>query len=138
MSVMKYKIKFIDLFAGIGGFHFALHNLGAECVFASEWDIHASKTYKLNFYDSNPQLFHSGNFRGDITKVETSDIPDFDILTGGFPCQPFSHAGKSFQVNPGLFDVLHAKFSIENIYFLTLPFLMFVEFVPLSGAIFKL
>ena len=85
--------KFIDLFAGIGGFHLALHNLGAECVFASEWDEHARKTYELNFKDISPELFESGNYVGDITKVDKASIPDFDILCAGFPCQPFSQAG---------------------------------------------
>jgi DNA (cytosine-5)-methyltransferase 1 len=85
--------KFIDLFAGIGGFHLALHNLGAECVYASEWDEHARKTYELNFRDISPELFESGNYVGDITKVDKHDIPDFDILCAGFPCQPFSQAG---------------------------------------------
>lgn len=85
--------KFIDLFAGIGGFHIALHNLGAECVFASEWDEPARKTYEENFRKISPKLFESGNFVGDITKVDKSAIPDFDILCGGFPCQPFSQAG---------------------------------------------
>lgn len=85
--------KFIDLFAGIGGFHLALHNLGAECVYASEWDEHARKTYELNFKSISPELFESGNYVGDITKVDKNAIPDFDILCAGFPCQPFSQAG---------------------------------------------
>ena len=84
------KYKFIDLFAGIGGFHLAFHNLGAECVFASEWDAHARATYEHNFKALSPKLFKSGNFAGDITKVDKSSIPDFDILTGGFPCRPLS------------------------------------------------
>ena len=85
--------KFIDLFAGIGGFHQAFHQLGAECVFASEWDEPARKTYELNYQKISPELFSSGNFVGDITKINKADIPDFDILCGGFPCQPFSQAG---------------------------------------------
>lgn len=85
--------KFIDLFAGIGGFHIALHNLGAECVFASEWDEAARKTYEENLSKVSPKLFKSGNFAGDITEVDKIAIPDFDILCGGFPCQPFSQAG---------------------------------------------
>jgi DNA (cytosine-5)-methyltransferase 1 len=89
----KKPLKFIDLFAGIGGFHLALHNLGAECVFASEWNEHARKTYEANFKKISPKVFSSGNFAGDITKVEKAAIPDFDILTAGFPCQPFSQAG---------------------------------------------
>ena len=87
------KFKFIDLFAGIGGFHVAFHNLGGECVFASEWDDAARKTYEHNFSKVSPKLFKSGHFAGDITQVVKADIPDFDILTGGFPCQPFSQAG---------------------------------------------
>ncbi|MDW5299429.1 MAG: DNA cytosine methyltransferase [Sedimentibacter sp.] len=77
--------RFIDLFAGIGGFHYALSSFGAQCVFASEWDIHASETYNKNF-NLKPH--------GDITKIEVEDIPSHDILCGGFPCQPFSIAGK--------------------------------------------
>jgi len=84
---------FIDLFAGIGGFHLAFKNLGAKCVFASEWDEAARKTYEANHKKHDPELFESGNFVGDITKVNEKEIPDFDVLTGGFPCQPFSHAG---------------------------------------------
>lgn len=84
---------FIDLFAGIGGFHLAFHRSGARCVFASEWDPHARQTYETNFKKIDPELFASGNFAGDITKVRKSTIPDFDVLCAGFPCQPFSQAG---------------------------------------------
>ena len=87
------QLTFIDLFAGIGGFHLALHNLGAECVFASEWDAAARLTYETNFSKISPTLFTSGNFAGDITSVNKKAIPDFDILCAGFPCQPFSQAG---------------------------------------------
>lgn len=94
------KIKFIDLFAGIGGFHLAFHRAGAECVFVSEWDEHARKTYEHNFRKIQPELFEEGLFAkgknlfaGDITKVNEKEIPDFDVVCGGFPCQPFSQAG---------------------------------------------
>ena len=87
------KLTFIDLFAGIGGFHLALHNVGAECVFASEWDDAARLTYETNFAKLSPSLFKKGNFAGDITAVSKKSIPDFDILCAGFPCQPFSQAG---------------------------------------------
>lgn len=87
------KVTFIDLFAGIGGFHLAFHNLGAECVFASEWDEAARKTYQTNFTKISPRLFESGNYVGDITKFKKTDIPNFDVLCAGFPCQPFSQAG---------------------------------------------
>ena len=81
------KFKFIDLFAGIGGFRLAMQNLGGKCVFTSEWDKEAKRTYKANFGE---RPF------GDITKEETkSFIPDdFDLLCAGFPCQAFSIAGK--------------------------------------------
>ena len=81
------KFKFIDLFAGIGGFRLAFQNLGGRCVFSSEIDLAAQKTYTANFGDTP---------YGDITLESTKDaIPDnFDILCGGFPCQAFSIAGK--------------------------------------------
>jgi DNA (cytosine-5)-methyltransferase 1 len=87
-------MKFIDLFAGIGGFHLAFTKVGAECVFASEWDEAARKTYQANFYKSSPKIFKNGNFAGDITNIVKADLPTFDILTAGFPCQPFSQAGR--------------------------------------------
>lgn len=95
---------FIDLFAGIGGFHFALHRQGAECVFSSEWDDECRKTYADNFKKISPHIFElsSGKntlfeeklFAGDITKIDPKTIPDHDILCAGFPCQPFSISGK--------------------------------------------
>jgi len=88
------KIKFIDLFAGIGGFHLALHSLGAECVFAAEIDNMARKTYEENFYKISPELFKNNKFWEDVTTIKTKDIPKFDILCAGFPCQPFSHIGR--------------------------------------------
>ena len=90
---MSKKYKFIDLFAGIGGFHLGLHNAGAKCVFASEWDAHARTTYQHNISKFDPSIFKNGRFAGDITKVAPESIPDFDIVCGGFPCQPFSNAG---------------------------------------------
>ncbi len=86
-------MKFIDLFAGIGGFHIAMQNVGGTCVFVSEWDKNARKTYEFNHRKNSPDLFENGNFAGDITLVKTKEIPDFDILCSGFPCQPFSQAG---------------------------------------------
>lgn len=80
------KFKFIDLFAGLGGFHFALESLGGECVFASELKEDLQHLYKINF-PGTPIV-------GDITKVELEDIPSHDVLCAGFPCQPFSQAGK--------------------------------------------
>lgn len=79
------NIKFIDLFAGIGGFRIALEKVGAKCVFSSEWDKYAAKTYEANFGEKP---------WGDLTQISISQIPDHDILCAGFPCQPFSSIGK--------------------------------------------
>lgn len=82
---MEEKLfRFIDLFAGIGGFRIAFSDEGGECVMSSEWDKYAQLTYQANFGEK-PE--------GDITKIAEEDIPDHDILTAGFPCQPFSIAG---------------------------------------------
>lgn len=83
----NYTFKFIDLFAGIGGFRLAMQNLGGKCVFTSEWDKEAQRTYKANFGEVP---------FGDITKEQVKNyIPDnFDLLCAGFPCQAFSIAGK--------------------------------------------
>lgn len=81
--------SFIDLFAGIGGIRQAFESLGGCCVFTSEWDGYAQKTYRENYRHD----MHGLN--GDITGVATSDIPDHDVLLAGFPCQPFSIAGVS-------------------------------------------
>lgn len=77
--------KFIDLFAGIGGIRLGFESVGGRCVFSSEIDEDACKTYEANFGE-HPS--------GDITKIEARDIPDFDILLAGFPCQAFSIIGK--------------------------------------------
>ena len=96
------KFTFIDLFAGVGGFHFAMQAVGGECVFASEWDLNAQKTYFAN---------HNIMPYGDITLNETKEkIPqNFDILCAGFPCQAFSVAGyqKGFSDSRGtlFFDI---------------------------------
>ena len=79
------RFTFIDLFAGIGGFHLAMHEMGGKCVFASEWDKDAQETYEAN-YGIMPY--------GDIKKIDEKDIPPHDVLCAGFPCQPFSKAGK--------------------------------------------
>ncbi|MDO8412225.1 MAG: DNA (cytosine-5-)-methyltransferase [Gallionellaceae bacterium] len=79
---------FIDLFAGIGGIRKAFEQIGGRCVFTSEWDSYAQKTYAENFRDGHP-------IAGDITQVPAADIPDHDVLLAGFPCQPVSIAGVS-------------------------------------------
>ena len=79
------NFKFIDLFAGIGGFRYALESAGGECVFTSEWDADSAFTYETN---------HGDYPHGDITKIEANSIPDHDVLCAGFPCQAFSISGK--------------------------------------------
>ncbi|MBR6203048.1 MAG: DNA (cytosine-5-)-methyltransferase, partial [Bacteroidaceae bacterium] len=79
-------MKFIDLFAGLGGFHLALSRLGHECVFASEIQPKLQELYKINF----PNV----PIHGDITKISSADIPPHEVLCAGFPCQPFSFSGK--------------------------------------------
>jgi DNA (cytosine-5)-methyltransferase 1 len=124
------RFKFIDLFAGIGGFHLAMHRLGGECVFASEIDTHARKTYEQNFKKTSPALFENDLFNEDIRSIAAEDIPDFDVLCAGFPCQPFSQAGHKRGFNDNhksergnlffnIVDVLKAKrpkaFFLENV-----------------------
>ncbi len=86
MEVNGHKPRFIDLFCGIGGFRIAFEKAGCECVFSSDWDKFSQITYEANFGEKP---------HGDIHKVAVDDIPKFDILCGGFPCQPFSLAGVS-------------------------------------------
>ena len=83
---MKKKFTFIDLFAGIGGMRIAFEKSGGRCVFSSEWNKFSQQTYEKNFGEVPD---------GDITKIDAKDIPNHDILVGGFPCQPFSIAGVS-------------------------------------------
>lgn len=83
-TVKSPKFTFIDLFAGIGGTRLGYEAAGGKCIFTSEWDAACQKTYEANFGEK-PE--------GDITKIKAKDIPDFDVLLGGFPCQPFSSIG---------------------------------------------
>ena len=90
-----YQFNFIDLFAGIGGFHQAMHSVGGKCVFASELDKYARISYEANYKESAPNLFENNYqfFNVDINDADPDLIPDFDICCGGFPCQAFSIAG---------------------------------------------
>lgn len=113
----NYTFKFIDLFAGIGGFRIAMQNNGGKCVFSSEWDENAQKTYRANFGETP---------FGDITKESVKNfIPkDFDVLCAGFPCQPFSIAGyrKGFSDTRG-----NLFFDIEQIIEKHKPKVVFLE-----------
>jgi len=111
-SLSKYA--FIDLFAGIGGFHLALKSFGAKCVFSSEWDKNAQEVYRMNFEEIP---------FGDITKIDENTIPAHNILCAGFPCQAFSISGKQngFQDARGtlFFDVARiAKYHQPQMLFL--------------------
>lgn len=85
-------LRFIDLFCGIGGFRLAFERAGAKCVFSSDWDRFSQQTYAANFGDTP---------HGDIHEVAVAEIPKFDILCAGFPCQPFSIAGVSKKISLG-------------------------------------
>lgn len=112
------SFRFIDLFAGIGGIRLGFEAVGGKCVFSSEFDDEACKTYEANFCE-RPY--------GDITKIDASDIPDFDILLGGFPCQAFSIIGKRegfanetcgtlfFEIERILKEKRPAAFMLENV-----------------------
>ncbi|MCL2742295.1 MAG: DNA (cytosine-5-)-methyltransferase [Planctomycetaceae bacterium] len=114
----KIHFTFVDLFAGIGGNRLAFESIGGECVFSSEWDEKACQTYKANFGEQPA---------GDITKINSSEIPDFNVLLAGFPCQPFSiigdQAGFNHETQGTLFfdieriikDKQPAAFMLENV-----------------------
>lgn len=113
----NYTFKFIDLFAGIGGFRIALQNIGGKCIYTSEWNVDSQKTYKTNFGEIP---------FGDITKKSTKNyIPDdFEVLCAGFPCQAFSIAGnrKGFQDTRGTLF-----FDLEKIIETKRPKVVFLE-----------
>ncbi len=118
----KGKFTFIDLFAGIGGIRLGYQSLGGKCVFSSEWDKEAAKTYYSNFGE---EPF------GDIQKIDPADMPDFDILLAGFPCQPFSIIGDKegfkhetqgtlfFNIEKILIEKRPKAFMLENVRNLT-------------------
>ena len=94
------QIRFIDLFAGIGGMRIPFEESGCKCVFSCDWDKHAQDAYEANFRERSA---------GDITQISESDIPDHEILLAGFPCQAFSIIGNmnGFQDTRGtlFFDI---------------------------------
>lgn len=113
----KAKFTFIDLFAGIGGIRIPYQNLSGRCVFSSEWDKFSQKTYRINFGEQPD---------GDITSILSETIPTFDILLGGFPCQPFSQAGLKkgfadtrgtlfFEIERIISDKRPKAFMLENV-----------------------
>lgn len=85
MSNFNEPLRFIDLFAGIGGMRLGFEQAGCRCVFSSEWNHFSRHTYEVNFHEQPA---------GDITKIAATDIPEHEILVAGFPCQPFSIAGR--------------------------------------------
>ncbi len=114
---MLKNLKFIDLFAGVGGLSLPFRQLKMKCVFSSEWDKYCQQTYRLNFHEQ---------IHGDINKIKPDQIPDFELLLAGFPCQPFSIAGlrKGFDDQRGnlffkLYDIIKVKrprfFILENV-----------------------
>ena len=119
-------MKFIDLFAGIGGIKIAFENAGFNCVFSNDFDNNCKITFDLNFselFEIDKQMV-----LGDISQLSTSKIPEFDVLTGGFPCQPFSVAGyrQGFKDEKGrgnvFFDIIRilkdkkpTAFLLENV-----------------------
>ena len=114
------RYRFIDLFAGIGGIRLGFESTKkCSCVFSSEWDKDAQKTYEAN---------HGKIDAGDITKVDPKTIPDFDILTGGFPCQPFSTIGKREGFGHPTQGTLF--FYIQNILAVKKPKAFMLENVP--------
>ena len=109
-----FTFTFIDLFAGVGGTRIGFERAGGECVFTSEWDLFSQKTYLANFGELP---------YGDITKIREEEIPDFDVLVAGFPCQPFSSIGKRqgfMHATQGtlFYDVLRIINGKKNILFL--------------------
>lgn len=121
---MGKKLKFIDLFAGLGGFHFALKELGHECVFASEIQVELRELYKMNHLD-----IEVDRIIGDIhNDIEVDKIPEFDILCAGFPCQPFSQAGNRM----GLSDPVNGNHFMKLIEIIShhKPQYVFLENVP--------
>ena len=131
----KKAFRFIDLFAGIGGFHTAMHHVGGKCVFASEWDKYARMSYIANYKDVEPDLFKQDAdgsypfFNEDITQAIPERIPAFDVCCGGFPCQPFSIAGlrRGFEDTRGTLFFTIANIVKQKIESGNPPLVLFLE-----------
>lgn len=109
------KFKFIDLFCGLGGFRIAMESLGGKCVFSCDNDLEVAKTYENNFVD-NPFC--------DITQIHEKEIPKYDVLCAGFPCQPFSIAGKRMGFDDSRGTLF---FEVARIVKYTMPKIVFLE-----------
>ncbi len=121
------KNNFIDLFAGIGGFHLAIHDENWDCVYASENDKYARETYKKNFKNISPSIFNSQLFNNDILKADPKKIPNHNLLCAGFPCQPFSQAGYKKGFSEKLEDRGNMFFVIRDIIAKKRPDAIFLE-----------
>ena len=120
VNIYYHQKNFIDLFAGIGGFHLAIHDNEWNCVYASENDKFARQTYEHNFKNISPYIFENNLFNDDILEADPKVIPDHNLLCAGFPCQPFNMAGnrKSYEDPEGRGRIfrrleLHRKEMIE-------------------------
>jgi DNA (cytosine-5)-methyltransferase 1 len=123
------RFTFIDLFAGIGGFHVALSDLGGKCVLACEIDRAARQAYEANFRRTEPELFENGMFFEDVRTLKgdaLDRVGHFDILTAGFPCQPFSQAGKKQGFDDSK-DRGNLFFDIMDITEQSRPYVLFLE-----------
>ena len=118
MSTVMQKIKVIELFAGIGGFRIPLQELGGKCVFSSEFNHHAQRSYELNFGEVP---------FGDITKLNINIVPKHNVLCAGFPCQPFSQAGYKKGFSEKLEDRGNMFFVIRDIIAEKRPDAIFLE-----------
>lgn len=119
-------LRVADLFAGIGGFHLAARRIAARVVFAAENNSLARRTYAANFAAVSPELFARDRFAGDVRDIDAASMPDFDVLCAGFPCQPFSEAGRRrgfddprgtlfFEIARILWEKRPAAFFLENV-----------------------
>ena len=127
IKLLAMKKNFIDLFAGIGGFHLAIHDNEWNCVYASENDKFARQTYEHNFKNISPYIFENNLFNDDILEADPKVIPDHNLLCAGFPCQPFSQAGYKKGFSENLENRGNMFFVIRNIISEKRPDAIFLE-----------